>query len=1160
MTNNNFIQRTRKQDERAIVRTQNRFDAGQYSDIDPSDIPYNSVSKLINARGYSGSLQGRTGSLQYSERELPIRDNASGSDITITGNKALITNGGEFHTSMAGDVLHGTTVEGVSVHIPITEYINVNEVILDRTEIGSLSLNSWKVVGNINAHYRDTYTGLNYYLIGNEIYSVFDDPSASFLRWTVINKDEINNGPSYFFKIKKYVALFNSGGIFILNDSLGAISKNYVWKANNPGPEYPIDKQSVIPNTNNPSAYNYLNTIIRLNGLQTDNRNSEGSFLEYETPPFKVENETNIDLDAVPDFYPWDPLDDYSQYVTSKPIDDSKYSRFKISNINYIKYETWVDLSESGLNPYILFNYNGSIKRVYFDFTAVTNMKEVAEEIQVSLGDIDVGFRCYYDFDENDNYWLDIWNVDKDIVWSIASSLDFLDGRPYNYDNEPETGVQRYVVTVLAPSSDDIGKTITDGTNLYSILSIEQTPETAYNGFRVSLKDGDNSCLIKRHNPLYIGGTVTSQFQSADFTEKVGSVSPTYGTDITSTSPIEIRLDKSIEDRVFYGSAFITTNSSSGVLMSGGLTWGSSEVFYASVTGDGNVDIRIGSDIVTDTVTEWNYADYDQISFNMYVMAVLKSSGDSIMRVRIFSKNVTKEYEVSSTVATFTNMFTHVQCLGTISNNISYLCTGDINNFTEFNREVINVSGGPDSNDVKLSSIIPADAGSLLTTESEAVLFTSSDDSIWYTSVFNDFYINRLYSESDLFGQGILNYSSGSFDMGVSVSLLRYPPRMKDGTHYSIHRTPDIFPFTTESYDPTDPRLANNINAFGWIEDVPCCGFFHGELDGDEIALSTGHTDNTLIGTRIYHTGTLTGVLTIIGVKGPDTYEVSLVGGSAQGEFQFYWGSETLLTLAIDETGVITGHTFLEEDHGKALFWLDGTIDTLIVENGAQRTLKGIYKDSQYCLIDPTNRAYYDTTTDVIRARQLPYWPLQTRDYKPLPTNSSIAAYINGNILLAQRGFKNLYWSDAEEIRNLGYYYDSEQESEALEDGVYAILPVKDLFGVFTETQTFIINPKQSIIVDGDRGNVWSRLPDPYLVDAGKGMTNQCQHVYGDQGDLFVMTNEPALRFFNERGYGKDYSNGSVNRTVISKLKKPVVMSYCDNAGVHIWGTDGKGD
>jgi len=402
MTRRNFTPRTRKQDERTIARTQGNFSFGQNSDQDPSDIQPTAVAKLVNARGRRDSISGRTGSRLYSERTLPIRDDASGTELYKIGNDVSIGfSGGAFCESMNGDVIHGTRRDtGADVHLVIDQYVSVTEVtIAGGGDTDTYFIDDWTVVGSINAHYRDSYTEINYYLIGNQIYTVPDDPDEAFTLWTVIDESSVVNSESKFYKIKNNIHLFNSGGVFVLNDTNGTgLGDTYVLTASGAIPDYPLDKQATTPNTNNPSAYNVLYTYSRLSGDQSEDRNNEQVELQLETPPFALDNSIIANYDLDPSFVPWDETSDFSQYVTSKPIDDSLYKRYLITDNAYINYAAWVALSEDNTNPYMLIDYKGDTKRVYIDFSGVLSMKDVALEIEKALNDIDMGFRCYYDW------------------------------------------------------------------------------------------------------------------------------------------------------------------------------------------------------------------------------------------------------------------------------------------------------------------------------------------------------------------------------------------------------------------------------------------------------------------------------------------------------------------------------------------------------------------------------------------------------------------------------------------------------------------------------------------------------------------------------------------------------------------------------------------
>jgi hypothetical protein len=110
-----------------------------------------------------------------------------------------------------------------------------------------------------------------------------------------------------------------------------------------------------------------------------------------------------------------------------------------------------------------------------------------------------------------------------------------------------------------------------------------------------------------------------------------------------------------------------------------------------------------------------------------------------------------------------------------------------------------------------------------------------------------------------------------------------------------------------------------------------------------------------------------------------------------------------------------------------------------------------------------------------------------------------------------------------------------------------------------TQSDTYSINPKQAEVITNDFGEFWSLLPDPYLIDGAKGITHAFKIAYGEKGDVLVMTNEPALRFFDGNQFGYNIADGAVQMTEINLLDAPVILSYSSNNGIHLWGyTDGR--
>jgi hypothetical protein len=68
--------KSRQQNERPIVRRQNRWDGGEEKrfDVESIDISSNSVAKLVNARGHRNYVEGRGGSEKIIIESISLSD------------------------------------------------------------------------------------------------------------------------------------------------------------------------------------------------------------------------------------------------------------------------------------------------------------------------------------------------------------------------------------------------------------------------------------------------------------------------------------------------------------------------------------------------------------------------------------------------------------------------------------------------------------------------------------------------------------------------------------------------------------------------------------------------------------------------------------------------------------------------------------------------------------------------------------------------------------------------------------------------------------------------------------------------------------------------------------------------------------------------------
>ena len=114
---------------------------------------------------------------------------------------------------------------------------------------------------------------------------------------------------------------------------------------------------------------------------------------------------------------------------------------------------------------------------------------------------------------------------------------------------------------------------------------------------------------------------------------------------------------------------------------------------------------------------------------------------------------------------------------------------------------------------------------------------------------------------------------------------------------------------------------------------------------------------------------------------------------------------------------------------------------------------------------------------------------------------------------------------------------------------------VNDLMCVLTTNSTHNFNPKaMQIVEDSQYGEYYLQSGEPYLVHNGIGTTHPFKYRYGEKGDVLVLTNEPAVRFFNGHSYNKNLADGRIQQTELQKMNSTMLLSYSSSGGIHLWG------
>jgi len=421
--------------------------------------------------------------------------------------------------------------------------------------------------------------------------------------------------------------------------------------------------------------------------------------------------------------------------------------------------------------------------------------------------------------------------------------------------------------------------------------------------------------------------------------------------------------------------------------------------------------------------------------------------------------------------------------------------------------------------------------------------------------------VDRLPDSVDLLHASILNKVVGHDEnMGVVIGKFRYPSNRKDITHYSAYRTKDIYPYTQTPIDLTDPRIGASSNIFGWVADIPVVDTVEGVVAFNvtdsvyELTLSED-VGNYLIGST-YTLDEASPTTRIVIEKQdatlPNKFVVSIINGVLEDypSQAMFTGTDTVFTASkIGNDIVFDGYVPVEEDIGKPIFWTDGTVSYL---TSLTTTLDDNDKSSQRAYISPTERNWYDTMSDNLRDGYAYYNTLKTRFYDKLP-QSNLAAYNKGLLVLALKDYNKLYYSDTSDLTTIGYNHTN-QVNDSIEKGIRCLFTVKDVFTIMTTRTTHTINPKQSTVIETDFGEFYSVMPDAFLVNGSIGASGQFRWALGEKGDVMIITNEPAVRFFDGTSFTANLADGKIQNTELKLLNENMLTSYSSIGGIHIWG------
>jgi len=389
-------------------------------------------------------------------------------------------------------------------------------------------------------------------------------------------------------------------------------------------------------------------------------------------------------------------------------------------------------------------------------------------------------------------------------------------------------------------------------------------------------------------------------------------------------------------------------------------------------------------------------------------------------------------------------------------------------------------------------------------------------------------------------------------------------------THYSIYRTMDISANDDEYGNLTMLRTVNNPEQYVWVADVPMIKTFEGYIiETNKLVVSQQVIDVFDIGSDVSV------------VFGGVDYKFSIVDigeDEYNGEKRYFYildkdtaddiGDEhsniiciigstydnVFYASKIDDK-VISTKSFIKKDIGKFLYWGDGTISIIkdVDDGGSAYTVDRLDKENTSCGMNPINRNFNDNISDEILLARARSFPLRTRFWKSLPS-TSLGVVTPGFIILASRGFGNVYYGQTGNLYDIGYHHTM-QQSNMIKDGITSLSNIAKTVSVKTNGSTYAFLPTRNYQAGNPKFNEsFFMLQDPELINEHIGTAQDSHCVRIDSNNELVFTNEPAIRFFNGSEYSDNVSESVIQNKYITKFFKKLILHYNGNMGVYLWG------
>jgi len=261
---------------------------------------------------------------------------------------------------------------------------------------------------------------------------------------------------------------------------------------------------------------------------------------------------------------------------------------------------------------------------------------------------------------------------------------------------------------------------------------------------------------------------------------------------------------------------------------------------------------------------------------------------------------------------------------------------------------------------------------------------------------------------------------------------------------------------------------------------------------------------------------------------------------------------------------------FISTDVGKQIFWADGSVSVIRKVNNIREIVLFepdlIPEDfngtgSFIGVIGYLDRTYNDFTEDstltTYQRRGDPFYFLQTRFFAPLP-DGGYSAVKGGAYFVSSLVNSEYYYSQLRELYRTGSYHPSIQLNTKPVGTITRLKDYPEVLAIFGKHFTYYLDT--TVEVNGGEsllGEFIVTYSDPKLITNRVGCNSEGSAASIDGGGEIILTNEPAVRFFDGFKYSDNIALNTVQDSKISQLKVDTVLEWDKRRGLSIWGVNG---